>query len=273
MNGPDAAALAAANSYETNIVPYVMEPCAVLLVERADPQPGERVVDVAAGTGIVARLVAPRAGASGRVVAVDANPAMLAVGCATQAPEGAAIEWREGDAHCLPLGDAEFDLALCQHGLQYFSDCPAALREMRRVVKPSGRIAICVWQSMEHDPVGQVIWPTIARYLEARPEALVPAYRWGDAAALSQVIEGAGFRSVVVSPCSLQIRRPYGPTYVANLVAGVRKLFPVLDAMSDEERATLVKRVESEVAPHLHRYVEDGHLNAPDGLHIAVAQA
>jgi len=150
---PTTAALTAAENYQRKWVPYSFDPLAGLLLDHAKVRLGERVVDVACGTGAVARKAAPRAGQAGAVVAVDSNPAMLAVGRSLPAPEGATIDWREGSAMSLPLPDASTDLALCQHGMQFFSDRGAALGEMRRVLAPGGRAAICVWRSLEHNPL------------------------------------------------------------------------------------------------------------------------
>ena len=110
-------ALVAAENYEKNVVTYSTGPFAAILLEHADPQPGEHVVDIACGTGVVARQTAPRVGAAGTVVGVDINPAMLAVARARPAPAGAAIDWREGSALALPVPDNAFDLVLCQAGL------------------------------------------------------------------------------------------------------------------------------------------------------------
>jgi ubiquinone/menaquinone biosynthesis C-methylase UbiE len=132
----DDPALVAAQNYERNVVTYTVILVTAILLEHASPQPGEHVVDVACGMGAVARQTAPRVGAAGTVVGVAINPAMLAVACSLPAPEGASIDWREGNASTLPLPDDAFDLALCQAGLQFFPDRLAALQEMHRVLRP-----------------------------------------------------------------------------------------------------------------------------------------
>lgn len=124
-----------------------------MLLEYAAPQPGERALDLACGTGSVARHVAPLVGAEGKVVALDINPEMLAVGRALPAPEGATIEWQEGNAIALALPDGSFDLVLCQQGLQFFSDRAASLREMRRVLTDGERVVLSVWQALQRHPV------------------------------------------------------------------------------------------------------------------------
>jgi len=106
------------------------------------------VLDVACGTGIVARQAAPLVGADGQVVALDMNPAMLAVARALPAPSGATIHWREGDAMDLPFEDGAFDVVLCQHGLQFVPDRARAVREMRRVLAPGGRALVIVLEAV-----------------------------------------------------------------------------------------------------------------------------
>ncbi|HLU68463.1 MAG TPA: methyltransferase domain-containing protein, partial [Kofleriaceae bacterium] len=114
-------------NYQRYFVPAIGAPLAAALVDAAGPRPGERVLDVACGTGVVARLVAERVGSSGAVTGLDCNPGMLAVARSLPA-SGARIEWREGSAEALPLSDGSFDLVTCQMGLQFFSDRALALR-------------------------------------------------------------------------------------------------------------------------------------------------
>jgi ubiquinone/menaquinone biosynthesis C-methylase UbiE len=128
----------AAQNYEDLFVPRIGRACATALVDAADVRPGERVVDVACGTGIVARLASERTGPDGSVVGTDINASMLAVARST-AP---AIEWREAPADALPVADGSFDVALCNLGLMFFPDKVAALSEMRRVLTSGGRAAV-----------------------------------------------------------------------------------------------------------------------------------
>src|SRR5215471_371474 len=105
-------------NYERYLVPTIFSPWAAHLVDFAAPQLGERVLDVACGTGIVARLVAGRVGPEGRVIGLDSSPAMLAVARSLSPISGAAVEWSEGSALAIPFPDATFNLVLCQQGLQ-----------------------------------------------------------------------------------------------------------------------------------------------------------
>jgi ubiquinone/menaquinone biosynthesis C-methylase UbiE len=138
---------AAAERYQQVVVRYILGPWAPVLVDVAGLSARERVLDLACGTGVVARVAAERVGADGHVVGVDLNPGMIAVARNLPVPLGAAIQWIECSALDLPLADASFDVILCQQGLQFFPDKPLAMREMRRVLARGGRIALSVWNS------------------------------------------------------------------------------------------------------------------------------
>jgi len=128
-------------------------PCATQLLDLAAVEPGERVLDVACGTGIVARRAAARVGAGGVVAGSDVNEGMLEVAAATAIDLPVRIEWHRADATALPLPDGAFDVVCCQQGLQFVPDPPLALREARRVLTPGGRLALAVWRSIDHHPV------------------------------------------------------------------------------------------------------------------------
>ena len=139
--------LEAAELYERYPARYILGPWAPLLVDTARVTAGERVLDVACGTGVVTRAAAKRAGPTGRVVGIDLNPGMIAVAKSLPAPIGASIEWLERSALDLRLENASFDVVLCQQGLQFFPDKLVALQEMRRVLDQRGRLALSVWNS------------------------------------------------------------------------------------------------------------------------------
>jgi ubiquinone/menaquinone biosynthesis C-methylase UbiE len=116
--------------YERYLVPAKFGPWAEDLVALGAPQPGERVLDVACGTGVVTRLVVPHVGATGKVVGLDLNAGRLVVARSLSSGSGSTIEWREGDVSALPFADVVFDLVCCQQGFQFFPDRFTALREM-----------------------------------------------------------------------------------------------------------------------------------------------
>jgi len=269
---PSEAAIAVAQNYERYLVTYTMRPFTTILLEHANPQPGERVVDVACGTGIAARQTAPRVGVTGRVVAVDLNPAMLAVARSLPAPEGAVIDWREGSAQALPLTDGAFDLALCQHGLQFFPDRGAALREMVRVLAPGGRVAVSVWRSLEHSPASRLLWEAIARHLNTTTAVLLPSFNLGDAGQLQALLELAGFVDVTVVARSHTVREPRNPQLVARSLAGVGGMLPAYAALGVEEKGALTQAIQDEVGPALQAYVEGDEQLYPQSVHIGLGR-
>jgi ubiquinone/menaquinone biosynthesis C-methylase UbiE len=140
----------AAELFERYLVPAITAKWAEDLVDRVQPRDGEAALDIACGTGIVARLAAKRMG-RGLVTGLDLNTAMLAV--ARRVPtEGAAITWLEGSALDLPFPADSFDMVFCQQGLQFFPDQGRALGEICRVLKRSGRAALSVYGPIERTP-------------------------------------------------------------------------------------------------------------------------
>lgn len=264
-------ALAAAENYEKNVVTYTTGPFASILLEYANPQPGEHVVDIACGTGIVARLAAPLVGETGVVVGVDINPNMIAVGRSLPAPAGAAIDWREGSALALPLPDDSFDLALCQAGLQFIPDRLGALREMVRVLKPGGRIALSVWRSIDHQPAGKIIWESIARHLKTTVEAINPALSLGNAEELVALLEEAGFSAVTITARTYTVRQPHNPQLIPQIFATVSGFLPHIAALDDSQRSELAKAVTAEIEPAFQNYIEGDQEIYPSSTHIALA--
>lgn len=131
-----------AEAYANTFVPTIAEPVLPPLLECAALRPGERVLDVACGTGVVARASAARVGPTGHVAGLDITEAMVAVARQTPQTSGVTIDWRQGDAGALPYDDGSFDAVLCQMGVMFFSDRLGALTEMRRVLAPGGRVVI-----------------------------------------------------------------------------------------------------------------------------------
>ncbi len=137
-----------AEVYEAEFVPALFRPFSTVVADVARIATGQRVLDVACGTGVLARTVAARVGASGAVLGLDANPEMLAV--ARRLDRG--IEWIDGRAEALPLPAASVDAVVSQFGLMFFDDRVAALREMHRVLRPGGRLAVAVCDAVERSP-------------------------------------------------------------------------------------------------------------------------
>jgi SAM-dependent methyltransferase len=186
----------AAEVYERELVPAIFGPWAPRVLEVAAPAAGERVLDAACGTGVVARLAAERVGADGRVVGFDLNPGMLTV--ARSLPvKGAPIGWVQATAGRLPFPDGSFEVVCCQLGLQFFPDRSAAMAEMARVLVGGGRLAAMVWRSIDHSPGFVVLAAALDRHVGPAAGALMRApFGLAEEEALRGLVAGAGFGEV-----------------------------------------------------------------------------
>ncbi len=193
--------------YERVLVPAVLRALSTRVVDLAAPRQGERVLDLACGTGIVARTAAPIVGAEGSVVGIDVLPPMLAVARSLPGQDGASVEWREGDATALDLPDSSFDLVVCQQGLQFFPDRARAASEVLRVLAPGGRFVAAVWQGIDRQPFWKSFTEVEAANLAPlglRREDVTLPFSWGDPDALRRLLAEAGFDPVQLSTATIE---------------------------------------------------------------------
>ena len=182
----------AAEAYETKFVPTLFAEWAPRVVAAAEVSRGDSVLDVACGTGVVAREAIARAGREGHVIGLDLNEAMLTV-AQRKAPS---VDWRVGDACALPFADDTFDAVVCQAALMFFADARRALSEMGRVAKPGGRVAVQVWADLTSQPAYGPIVDVVARHAGRDAVELMGAYwRLGDLARLEELINDAGLHN------------------------------------------------------------------------------
>jgi SAM-dependent methyltransferase len=157
--------------YEQHLVPLIFQPYADDMAARVAEAPGRRVLEIAAGTGVVTRAMAARLPAGVAIAATDLNPAMLQEAQAIGVPR--AIEWRQADAMALPYGDAEFDTVVCQFGVMFLSDKPKAFAEARRVLRPGGRLLFNVWSGLDANDIARVVHQAVAAQFPADPPAFL----------------------------------------------------------------------------------------------------
>jgi ubiquinone/menaquinone biosynthesis C-methylase UbiE len=252
----------AAENYERYFVPAIGAPLAADLVDLAALRPGERVLDVACGTGVVAREALKRLGDGGRVVGTDINAGMLAVARAVVP----GCEWREASAEDLPVPDEAFDVALCQLGLQFFADKPTAVRELRRVLVPGGRLFVNVPGPMPalfaelEEALARHGYPDGARFVRA-------VFSLHDPAELRELLSGAGFEQVKArsNVVTLRLAAPedflWQYLYSTPLGAAVAQL-------DEELRAAL----QGEVVAAWQPFTDDGTLILQFGITTASAR-
>ncbi|HEX2116260.1 MAG TPA: class I SAM-dependent methyltransferase [Alphaproteobacteria bacterium] len=234
--------------YERYLVPRITALWAADLVQRAGLRPGDRVLDVACGTGAVARVAAERVGPTGAVSALDINPHMLATAQSLASRAGLAIDWHEGSALALPFADASFDAVLCQLGVQFFPDRPAAIREMRRVLRHGGRLAVSVYSAIERTPAAHGLADGLDRHLRPGASNIKRAeHVMTDAGELHGLLARAGFRDIVVNAVTQTIRFPSALEYVRLQLTAtpMAALIKDLDAPAHD---ALIRRIADEVA-------------------------
>jgi ubiquinone/menaquinone biosynthesis C-methylase UbiE len=260
----------AVDAYERYYVPAMFLPWAKILLHHAAVRSGERVLDVACGTGIVAREVAPLVGSSGRVAGVDVSAAMLAVARSLPAPSGATITWHEGNAMALPFPDASFNVALCQHGLPFFSDRAGAVREMRRTLLPQGRAVAIVLQGLERHVVFRALLESVARQLSIPVAEVAGPFALSDADELRSHYVKAGFHDVDVRRVSTSVRFPEAEQFVTLAVASSAAVIPAFAELQAEAKASLLEAVRVEMEPIVREHRVGESLAFPMFAHLAV---
>jgi ubiquinone/menaquinone biosynthesis C-methylase UbiE len=255
--------------YERLLAGALFAPWAEVLLDAVGIEPGARIVEVAAGTGILTRAAARRAGPAGHVLATDISPAMIAFN-ATHPPEpdAAPIRTAVAPATALSCADAEFDVALCQQGMPFFPDRPGAVREMHRVLRPGGVVGVAVWTpSHEVVPFGPM---NGALQDVGSPEPFPGAYDETSYVLspdqVRDLLADAGFTQIDSREIELLTRWPS----VAALVDAVQgtPFGALLTALDDEVQA----QVRAAMAERFRRWVRgDGTLAIPTYSVIARA--
>lgn len=185
----------AAEVYEAFFLPALFQAWTERVAEAARVAPGQHVLDVACGTGVLARTLVDRVRPDGTVVGLDVNDGMLAV-AREKAPD---VEWVEGAAEALPFDDACFDAVVCQFGLMFFEDRPGAIREMMRVLRPGGRLAVAVWDRLDRTPGYAAMTSLLQRLFGDDTAASLHApYVLGDVDLLRAVFDEAGVADVAI---------------------------------------------------------------------------
>jgi SAM-dependent methyltransferase len=203
----------AAEVYESQFVPALFAEWAPHLVEAGGVAPGQAVLDVACGTGVVARTAADRMGGRGRVVGLDLNEGMLTVAGHLR-PD---IEWRQGDAADLPFEPGSFDVVLCQSAMMFFPDRAGSLREMARVATPGGTVAVQVWDQLEAQEGYGAMYGAFAADLGPDATTLEGSY-WalGDLDLVGSLFEAADLQIVTTLTRAGTVRFPSASAAVAT---------------------------------------------------------
>lgn len=251
-------AQSAAAIYESFFVPALFADWPPRILEAAQVQPGDRVLDVACGTGVLARAAAPVVGSSGAVVGVDINPGMLDV-ARTKTP---GISWQTGAAESLPFAKDSFDRVLCQFGLMFFQDRPGAIAEMIRVARSGGSVAVAVWAALDVTPgyaamadiLKDLFGSEVARSIEA-------PYCLGDTKILKALFADAGATEISIRTVPGRARFASVEEWIYTDIRG----WTLADVIDDQGFAELQRLA----PPRLSRFVcPDGSVEFSAPAHI-----
>lgn len=258
----------ASKAYEQFLVPAIFSQWTERLIETSEMQPGDTVLDIACGTGIVARRAATRVGTNGSVAGLDINERMLAVAKECAAGIQPPIEWHHGDAAHLPFAEDEFDAICCQQALQFFGDPASVIEEMKRVLRLDGRVTLSVWRPLSYQPAYVVLADALAQYIsEDAGEMMGSPFPAWDSEDLRTLLQGAGFEDVLVTVEIASVRYPSVAEFIRREAASSPLAEPIAN-VAQEVRDELIHAVEGD----LHPYIDDGGIVSPMESYVIVAE-
>ena len=241
----------AAEIYERNLVPVLFKHWASDLTKRVALKPGMRILDAACGTGIVARLAAQQVGDLGQVTGVDLSKDMLTVAHRQALATGLNIHWLNSDVVRLALASASFDVVFCQQSLQFFQNKLCALKELHRVLKPEGTIALNLAKSLSHNPYIDALATALEHHLGAEAgETMRAPCSFGSKEALCDILTAAGFISPHIETAVLKISHSEPATFISRQLAAT----PVASAIATLDKHThdaLIKTVLTLLQPYI----------------------
>lgn len=254
--------------YERYMVPAIFAPWAAYLLEQASLQVNERVLDAACGTGIVARLAAQQLNGTGRVIGLDLNPGMIALAQSLSREGGTALEWCEGNLEALPSANGEADVVLCQQGLQFCVDRAAAVRQMRRVLKPGGRPLLSVWRDLVHCPYNNAVVNAVTQHVGAEAGKRMSApCSLGNLEELRALLTAAEFADI-------QLKNHQIPMRISSLAEFLQGQFMASPIAGDIEALDTAKwtKLFHHMKDTLRAHAEGEGLTVPFEAHVAIAR-
>lgn len=205
--------------YERHLRHAFFEPYARDLAARLDPGAGP-FLELACGTGVLTRQILARLSEMGSLVATDLNPPMLAEAQKRVAADPR-LSWRQADMTALPFPDAAFGTVLCQFGMMFPPDKAAIYREVRRVLRPGGRLLFSTWASLEENPMNQPVNEALRAFFPDDPPAfLTVPFGFHDPALIRGLLEKAGFKAIEITPLAFECRSESAKGFAAGFVRG-----------------------------------------------------
>ncbi len=255
-DGPDA--------YETYIVPAFTGTWAQEMVNRAFLRDGESLLDVACGTGIVARTAADEVDDIHLIHGIDINEEVIK----KARKIGKNMNWHQGDVAEMPFEQESFDVILCQQGLQYFPDPFRALKEMHRVLAENGRMLLSVWRPIRYSPFYESLCTVLREFVSIESASLLSAaYTKGDYGKLKKLVEDAGFNSIHISIVIKQMSySPFETFVMEGMMAS--PFSEEIKKMEDSKREEML----SAMFELNRNYIDDSGLSAPTESYIVSAK-
>jgi ubiquinone/menaquinone biosynthesis C-methylase UbiE len=253
--------------YEQWLVGPLFRPWAEITLDEVNLGSGERLLDIACGTGIVARTAQKRLGNGASISGIDVSREMLAV-ARKIAP---AIDWREGNAAALPLRDGEqFDVIVCQQGLQFFPDKPSAASQMRRAAAPGARVAVSTWRSDDEVPFFRELRRIAERHVG---DIVDQRHSFGDGAPLENLLRDAGFSEVRSKVISRIMRFEPGTWLLRGNAMALVGMSAAGKVMDEQQRKRVVDIIVNESESVRQRYNNGSELAFELSTNLAVATA
>jgi len=236
----------AAEIYEEFFVPALFQDWTDRVANCAYVQAGQRVLDVACGTGVLARSIHQRVGHSGQVVGVDINEGMLTVARG----KSAEIEWKQHPAEALPFATGSFNAVVSQFGLMFFDNRALAIEEMIRVLRPDGKLAIAVWDTLENTPGYMAMVDLLQRLFgDEAANGLRTPYNLGHIDKLRLLFQQPTLKNVKIETCEGYARFPSLESWMYTDIKG----WVLADMLNNEQYEMLLK----EAHTHLASFVTD----------------
>ena len=260
-----------AQIFEDYFGPALFQTWAKVLINMANPNEGEDVLDLACATGTVARMIAPHVGVTGSVGGLDFSPQMLEVARGAPSMGGAVVEWIEGDAAALPYDDGSFDLVICQQGLQFFQNREQSAREIFRVLKSGGSLVACVWQGTDVHSIFASLFRLVAEKLDAPFETVSMPFGLGDPDELADYIRSGGFDTPEVSSHQLEVEFQSPDRWVQLSMMAAAAAIPAFAELDADQRTAMGEDIAKSLEPVLAPYIQEDVLRMPTAVNVVVA--
>lgn len=260
-----------AEAYEKTIAQNIFVPWREDLLERAAPKPGETVLDLACGTGIVTRKLVELLAGTGKIVGLDINPMMLGVARTLVPTDGTPVEFHEGSGTEMPFEDGTFDLVVCQQGLQFFPDHAAGLGEIRRVLKPGGRAVVSTWRGLDDQPFMKAVDGVVTKHLGNA--GFSPPFSLSDTGLVEQLARDAGFAQVGAQVVVKHLHIPEPDKFAPVMMMGAAAVLPEFAGLSPEERPALIAKMMPDLMAGIAEFIQGDVLVMKSATNVLVASA